>query len=125
MSITVNASPEPWIKFEDGPGYATYYRPGHQNKEPKLVKFQRITAPVGSSATNARDRYIVKIINGDTDADGVPRNNPSVCTVEFRLPRANDATLAVDLYDALIGLAAQAGHLDDLMQGLLPQAETL
>lgn len=72
MSITVNGSSEAWTKYSDTENKSTYARPAHTNKVPQLVIFSRKT-PTRSGSDLGVASFDIKIVNGDDDADGVPR----------------------------------------------------
>lgn len=124
MSITVNGTPEAWAKYSDTEHSSIYTRPSGSTKNPRLVIFKR-KPPTRNGSDLGVATYEIKIVNGDVDADGVPRDRNTLVDLTFRDPQDNAATVLDDAIDVLQAIAADSTLIPNLILGLLPQAETL
>jgi hypothetical protein len=124
MSITVNGSGEAWTKYSDTENKSTYARPTHTNKVPRLVIFSRKT-PTKSGSDLGVASFDIKIVNGDEDADSVPRERNTLVDISVRDPQANASGVLDDAIDVLIALANDSTIIPNLQNGLIPQSETI
>lgn len=124
MSITVNSIAETWNKYSDSEHKSTYTRPSHTSKVPRLVIFNRKPA-VRSGSDLGVASFTIKIVNGDEDADNVPRLKNTLCEVTIRDPQENASTVLDDVIDVLIAVSADSTIIPNLQNGLIPQSETI
>jgi hypothetical protein len=124
MSITVNSIAEDWVKYSDTEHKSSYTRPSHTSKVPRTVVFSRKPA-VRSGSDLGVAGSTIKIVNGDEDADNVPRLRNSLVEINIRDPQENAAAVLSDAIEVLIAIANHSTLLSNLANGLIPQADQL
>lgn len=119
MSITVNSVPETWTRYSSAENKATYARPSHTSKVPRLVIFAR-RAPVRNGVDPGVLSMEVKIVNGDA-TDDVPNDRNTLIDITFRDPQNNASTVMDDAIDVLQALVGDTTLMGSIQTGLIPQ----
>lgn len=112
------------VFVKDTPNTTTFARLGHTAKEAAVDIF-KIFPPTNPSAGNATSGFEVRLVAGDLDADGVPREKNTLLYLVGSNPLANDAALMTHLIAKMKEIVDDPSILPNLINGIRPVGPTL